>query len=240
MTLIERIRYRLRMIWLGLTLKPIAGGDGTDAPPADPPKDPPKPPADKPKDEGKTFTQADVDRVVEERLARERKKYEGHEELKAKAEKFDELEAANATELEKAQKAAEKATKERDEAVQRANQTLVRSAVVAEAAKQGAVDADAVVALLSADKVTIGDDGQVTGAEDAVKALLEEKPYLVGEGHQPPPGDGGARQPVIPPDLDTRIREAERKAREGDKEAQAEAISLKSQKLAQVKAAQQQ
>src|SRR5690606_144218 len=28
MTLIERIRFRLHMLWLGLTMKPIAGADG--------------------------------------------------------------------------------------------------------------------------------------------------------------------------------------------------------------------
>jgi hypothetical protein len=184
-------------------------------PKAEPKKDPP---ADK------TFTQAELDRVVEERLARERKKFEGFDDIKARAEKFDELEAKNQSALEKAQTKAEKAEKERDEAVQRANQTLVRAAVVAEAAKQGAVDADAVVALLPGDQVTIGDDGQVTGAEQAVKGLLEAKQWLVGNTPTPP-GDGGARTPVPPKDLDEQIREAEEK---GDVRT---SIALKNQKL---------
>lgn len=50
----------------------------------------------------KTFTQEDVDRVVGERLAREREKYSDHEELKAAAEKLKEIEEANKSELEKA------------------------------------------------------------------------------------------------------------------------------------------
>jgi hypothetical protein len=40
----------------------------------------------------KTFTQAELDKIVQERVGRERAKYEGFEDLKAKAEKFDALE----------------------------------------------------------------------------------------------------------------------------------------------------
>ena len=50
----------------------------------------------------KTFTQAELDAIVSERLSREKKKYEGFEELKEKAKKFDEIEEANKSELEKA------------------------------------------------------------------------------------------------------------------------------------------
>ena len=46
----------------------------------------------------KTFTQADVDRIVTNRLS----KYSDYEELKAKAAKFDEAEEANKSELQKA------------------------------------------------------------------------------------------------------------------------------------------
>ncbi len=46
----------------------------------------------------KTFTQADVDRIVTNRLAR----YSDYEELKAKASKYDEAEEANKSELQKA------------------------------------------------------------------------------------------------------------------------------------------
>lgn len=50
----------------------------------------------------KVFNQADVDKIVGERLAREREKYAGFEELKEKASKFDELEESRKTELQKA------------------------------------------------------------------------------------------------------------------------------------------
>jgi predicted nucleic acid-binding Zn-ribbon protein len=50
----------------------------------------------------KTFTQAELDAVVKDRLKREREKYSDYEDLKAKAAKFDEAEEANKTELQKA------------------------------------------------------------------------------------------------------------------------------------------
>ncbi len=55
-------------------------------------------------EEVKTFTQEEVNGIVNDRLARERKKYEGIDidSLKEKAQKFDELEEANKSELEKA------------------------------------------------------------------------------------------------------------------------------------------
>lgn len=53
-------------------------------------------------DKDKKFTQADIDRVVEDRLARERKKFEGFEDMKRKADELDELKKANQSDLEKA------------------------------------------------------------------------------------------------------------------------------------------
>ena len=54
--------------------------------------------------EPKTFTEEDVNRIVTDRLHRERQKYEGIDldALKEKAAKFDEMEEANKTELQKA------------------------------------------------------------------------------------------------------------------------------------------
>jgi len=49
-----------------------------------------------------TFTQDEVNTIINDRLKRERAKYEDYEALKAKATKFDEMEEANKTELQKA------------------------------------------------------------------------------------------------------------------------------------------
>ena len=50
----------------------------------------------------KMFTQAELDAIVTERLKRDRQKYADYESLKEKADKFDQMEEANKTELQKA------------------------------------------------------------------------------------------------------------------------------------------
>ena len=52
--------------------------------------------------DSKTFTQQELDAIVADRLKRERQKYEGFDDYKAKAQKYDELEEANKSELDKA------------------------------------------------------------------------------------------------------------------------------------------
>jgi len=56
----------------------------------------------------KTFTQAELNAIVEDRLKRDRAKYADYEELKTKAAEYDKQTESNKTEL---QKATEKATK---------------------------------------------------------------------------------------------------------------------------------
>ena len=50
----------------------------------------------------KTFTQAELDAIVTERLKRDRQKYADYDALKQKAEKFDQMEEANKSELQRA------------------------------------------------------------------------------------------------------------------------------------------
>lgn len=62
----------------------------------------------------KTFTQAELNAIVQKRLGEEKAKYENYEELKEKALKFDELEEQNKSELQKANDKAEALQKEID------------------------------------------------------------------------------------------------------------------------------
>lgn len=57
----------------------------------------------------KTFTQAEMDAIIGDRLKRERAKYADYDEVKAKAAKYDEAEEAGKSELQKAVERAEKA-----------------------------------------------------------------------------------------------------------------------------------
>lgn len=160
---------------------PILGA--SDDPAATP--DPPAPVADK------TLTQADVDRIVADRVAREKAKFADYGDLKAKASKLDEIEAASATELDKAVKAA------RDEAT---TTERTRTAGILAAAEARAQAADkfrnpgTAVRLLDLTGVPVTEDGLVDGA--AVKALLDglatSDPYLLKDDAPPVPTPGQA------------------------------------------------
>lgn len=67
-----------------------------------------------PQTEEKTFTQAELNAIVQDRIARERSKYENFEELKEKALKFDEMEEESKSELQKATERADSLQAELD------------------------------------------------------------------------------------------------------------------------------
>lgn len=166
--------------WQDDYVVPVIRGGTEDPPPAgDPPAAAPAaPPAPSaPAASDRVFSQADVDRIVQDRLARAKQATpDDYEDLKAKAARLAEIEAANQTELERAQaRAAELEQRE-----QRATQTLIEAAVLAEATRQQAVKPEHLHRLITIDEVTVGDDGQVTGAQEAVKAFLDANPEYVG------------------------------------------------------------
>jgi hypothetical protein len=169
---------------------------GTPPPVVTPPPVDNQPPPQEPQ----TFDQAAVDRIVSERIARERSKFADYNDLKAKATKFDEIEAQNATELDKAVKKAD--AEARADMSTKTNTRLVRAEVKAAASAAKFFDpADAAVLLSDKFKdVKVTEDGDVD--EDAVKALVEQlakaKPHLVktDNGRPPPlPGQGQHQQP---------------------------------------------
>lgn len=157
-----------------------------------------------------TLTQEQLDAIISERALREtRTKFADYDELKAKAAEFDKAKEAEKTELEKAQAAREKAEAKAKEAEARANATLVRAAIMTEAATQGAVDPEVVTALLAGDATITVENDTVKGAKEAVKALLKDKPYLVKAAT--PGRSGGEFGGNDGKTLEEKIREAEAK-----------------------------
>lgn len=65
--------------------------------------------------QARTFTQEEVNRMIEVRLGKERGKFSDYEELKAKASRFDEIEEANKSELQKATERADELQSRLDE-----------------------------------------------------------------------------------------------------------------------------
>ena len=113
-------------------------------------------------------------------------KHDRFKKLNEKAKKADELEEAaklqKQTDLEK-NKEWEKLAEERKlelEKVQGKYQSeKISNAIQIEATKQGAVDAETVLKLIDQSNIKITDDG-IEGVTEAVKGLLESKPFLVG------------------------------------------------------------
>jgi hypothetical protein len=161
----------------------------------------------------RTFTQEDVDKMIGQRLS----KFSDYEALKARAAKADEFEAAQGTETDKlrtkAEREAEKradAVKKAEEATTRANNALMRAAVVSAASQLNAADPGDVFTLLDKSELTVDEDtGDVTGAKEAVEQLLKAKPHLLkraaGSGF-----DGGAlgSSTTQQPDMNRLIRSA--------------------------------
>ncbi len=84
----------------------------------------------------RTFSQADVDRMIADRLAREQKKYADYGDLKAAKEELDKLKDGQKSELEKANAAREKAeakVKEFEAKVKQMELNALKSKLAAEA-----------------------------------------------------------------------------------------------------------
>ena len=86
----------------------------------------------------RTFTQAEMDAIIGDRLKRERAKYADYDELKKKAAAFDEAEEASKSELQKAVEERDRLKTELD----KLNAERDRAEAVAKAAAEYGVDAD--------------------------------------------------------------------------------------------------
>ncbi|WP_379161358.1 scaffolding protein [Paenibacillus sp. sgz5001063] len=164
----------------------------------DPDPDPTPDPTDK------TFTQADLDRIVADRLARDRKGREDYDDIKAKLAEVEGKQATIAAEKEAAEKRAQEAEEVRSKVFEEANARLVKAEFKALAhSGELKIRADAVddaFRLADMSAVTVDDAGNVVGIEDVIKVLIESKPYLAdtaGGRSRQIGGDtnGGSRKP---------------------------------------------
>lgn len=129
----------------------------------------------------KTFTQADLDRIVGERLTREREKYKDYDTYKEKAGKYDESEANKLSEQEKLKKERDEANEKSTAALTTANKRLVTAELKLQAAAQG-VPADrlaAVTKLTDLSSVNVDDNGDVSGVKEAIEACLKANAFLL-------------------------------------------------------------
>lgn len=136
------------------------------------------------------LTQGDVDRIVTDRVAREKAKYVGFDDFKAKATKFDEGEAAKAPELERTRLAA---IKEGGDAA-RAELTHERVLDKIEVAAAGKFSHPEDVQEKLSKRIAefIGKDGTIDAAAitAAVDKLLTDRPDLAAETSTTVPSPG--------------------------------------------------
>jgi len=153
---------------------PAPTDGGGDPKPTDPPAY--TPPA----------TQADLDRIVESRLARDREKYKDYDDLKAAKTKYDEHLESQKTEQQKALDAAKAETG--TEVTQKFLKRLVTTETKSIATSLGFNDpADALQAI--GDELPVKDEEPDTEAiKKAVEKLATDKPYLVGTAPRRAPG----------------------------------------------------
>ncbi len=193
-----------------------AGWSMTATPPEPGPPTPPAPPTPTPPAPSPYTppqSQADLDRIVGERVARERAKYADYADVKTKAEAHDAALEAAKTESEKAVEAARKEGE--STATERSNARIVAADARALAASWSRetdgveskfnVGPASIVRLLDLSGVTVGDDG---ADATVIKAKLDElatsEPGLVGsttpprKGPRPDPSQGGGGREDAP------------------------------------------
>ena len=128
--------------------------------------------------------QAYIDRINSKTRRDERNKFKDYNDLKARAARADELEQAQLTEAEKMEARAIEAEKKVTDAQAQIADAMIASQVKVRASQMGVVDPDAAYLLLDRTNVQYA-DGAVTGVDDAIASLLEDKPYLRGTNRTP-------------------------------------------------------
>jgi len=129
-------------------------------------------------------TQADLDRIVEARLAREREKYKGFDDLKAKAAQWDQLEDEKKTPSEKAIEEAR--AQAAGETSAKFEQRIASTEVKALAATLGFLDPADALSVLAGDVPKKDDEIDVDELKKRVEKLASDKPYLVKEASRKP------------------------------------------------------
>ena len=115
-----------------------------------------------------------------------RNKFADYSQLKERAAKADELEQAQLSEKEKLEARATEAERSAATAAQRIADAMIASEVKVRASQLGIVDPDAALLLIDRTNVLYNEDSGVTGVEDALTQLLEDKPYLKGAPNRAP------------------------------------------------------
>lgn len=176
-----------RKFLLPLDIQMFAEGDG--ATPDQNPDD---------KGEGKaepktvTMTQEELDALIGREKGRVKSKFADYDDLKAKLADYEkqaeEKQRAEMTELERLQKDLEAKgeteqtlAKQLEELQSQVKSEKIRNEFIKVATSNQIAYLDDAYSLADLSAVTIGEDGKVVGMDEAIKALVDNKPYLVAK-----------------------------------------------------------
>jgi len=167
-----------------------------------------KPDANKPPvtttDNGGTKQTVDLSQLTDEQFEKVFEdprlfKHSRFQQLNQRAKRAEELEKAQAKaeeaklkEQQKWQELAEKKEQEAKTWQEKYTGRAIDQAIQLEAMKAGAVDVEAVLKLVDRSKLSIDDNGNVTGVSELVTNLLKEKTYLTGKPATTTIGDATA------------------------------------------------
>ena len=132
------------------------------------------------------FTQDEVNRLMGQRAKEVRNQFGDYKQLQERAAKADELEQAKLTEQERLEARASEAERRAADAAGQIASAMIASEVKVRASQLGIIDPDAAYLLLDRSNVRYGEDGGVTGVDEALTQLLEDKPYLKGSPNRAP------------------------------------------------------
>ena len=110
--------------------------------------------------------------------AQRRKKLEEFEKVER------EREEAELSEMDKLQKQINQLNAEKEQAMKRANETLIKSAVISQAAALNFNDPEDAFALVDKSQFEI-DGGKVSGVKEALEELAKSKPYMIQTTRKP-------------------------------------------------------
>lgn len=144
-----------------------------------------------------TYSKSQVEHILQERLAAERKKLGDVGELKKKAAEFDKLQDAQKSELEKLNERASSLESRAQSLQDELRTERLTNAVFAQANGVGITDAGLAARLIDGSAVEFSDEGKPEKAsvKKALEALVESHPILKGKA-SPGSADGGVRKPV--------------------------------------------
>lgn len=137
----------------------------------------------------KTFTQDEVNDLIGERAKRAKEAarkeileslgFEKLDDLKGVVSTFREQQAAQKSELEKAQETLSETQRKLAEQERKRVDGLINAEVLYRAAQMNFVNPKEALRLIDISQVNVGDDDVVTGVEEALKALAEASPHLL-------------------------------------------------------------